>query len=144
MNVIFMKSANAPNEYPKTFTNQTTIDCDLLEPTSTKQPTFKLKKENAPIGFTHAVVFGATYVIVNDFTYDKGFCYITLVRSAVDTWWSTISSCKGRITRCADGDPYITDGLATQREGDKMTCKKIGQVFQKGTTYVFVKGVSRV
>lgn len=144
MNVTFYKSNNAPSEYPKTFTAPVTIDCDLLEPTSTKTPTLKLSKNNTPLGYTHAELFGAKYVLVNDFTYDKGFCYIRLVRSAMDTYFATIRGCQGRITRCKDGDPYIKDGLATQREGDKITCKKIGQAFSKGTTYVFVKGVSMV
>lgn len=142
MNVIFKKSSNAPNEYPKTFTNSRTVDCDILEPTSTKTPVLKMTKANAPIDYTHAELFGATYVIRNDFKYDKGFCYCSLVRSAMDTWWNIVKSCRARITRCTDGDPYIVDGLATQRAGDIISCRKIGTAFTRGTSYIFIKGVT--
>ena len=143
MNVIFYTCSNAPNEYPKSFGTGVTVDCDLLEPTSTKSPVLKMTQANAPIGKTHAGLWGAKYVVLNDFKYDRGFVYVRLVRSALDTWWSTVASCNCHITRCKNGEKYLIDNMATQLEGDKIGVKKVGTAFTKGCQYVFIKGVSQ-
>ena len=101
-----------------------------------------MTQANAPIGFTFAELWGAKYVIINDFKYDRGFVYVRLVRSALDTWWSSVRNCYGHVTRCKSGDAYIIDGLATQRSGDIISCQKIGRAFTSGVTYVFIKGVT--
>lgn len=145
MQISFYKTSNAPNEYPKTFDANTvkTKECTLLEPTSTKRPTIKLEKDETLKGYTHAVIWGDIYALENDFTYDKGYMYINCVRRPVDTYWNTIKNCKARITRSANSnETMLVDGLATQREGDLVSCTKIGTAFTKGCTYVFIKGVT--
>lgn len=142
MEVTFYKSSNAPNEYPKTFTDAKTKQCTLLEPTSTKSPVIKLEIDSTLKGYTHAVLWGDTYILRDDFQYEKGFMYINCVRSAIDTYWNTVKNCQARITRSQAGDPYIIDGLATQKEGDIVSCRKIGTAFTSGCTYVFIKGVT--
>ena len=142
MDITFYKSANAPNEYPKTLTNALTKSCTLLEPTSTKTPVIKLEIDNNLKGYTHAIIWGDIYILRDDFSYEKGFMYIQCVRSALDTYWDTVKNCQARITRSQSGDEYMIDGLATQRENDIISCRKVGTAFTSGCTYVFVKGVT--
>lgn len=143
MIVKFYKTSNAPNEYPKTFTNELEKNCTLLEPTSTKTPTLKLEIDNNLKGYTHAVIFGDKYILRDDFTYDKGFMYIQCVRSALDTYWDIVKNCGAHITRCQNGDAYIIDDLATQRENDSITCIDLGNIYTSGHSYIWIKGTTR-
>lgn len=142
LEVKFYKCSNAPNEYPKTFTDEKTKQCTLLEPTSTKAPTLKLEIDSSLKGYTHCKIWGDTYILNNDFSYDKGFMYINCVRSATDTYWSTIAGCSAHITRCADGEEMLMDELATQYENDLISCHPLGVAFSGNYSYIWVKGVT--
>lgn len=144
MQVIFKKSMNAPNEYPKTFDSITiTKDCDLLEPTSTKTPVLKLTKDVNLKGYTHAIIWGDVYELNNDFNYEKGFMYIRCVRSALDTWWNTVKNSSAHITRSYDsGDRYMVDNLAVQTKRISWSCVDLGQALASGSAYILVKGVT--
>lgn len=144
MEVIFKKSNNAPNEYPKTFaTNTITKDCDLLEPTSTKTPIIKLAKDITIIGYTHAIIWGDVYELENDINYDKGFMYIRCRRSALDTWWNTVKNSNAHITRSSDsGDRFMVDNLAVQTKRISWSCIDLGSAFTSGSAYILVKGVT--
>jgi len=112
-----------------------------LQPCSVINPTLKLAHNATYMAYNYCYIqdFGGYYYI-NSKTLDNGFLMLGLTKDVLMSYKSDILGSSGRVVRCASGDPFLPDNMATQRDGVTVVSKHLGNAFTSGNTYIMIKG----
>lgn len=112
-----------------------------LDPCTIMNPVIKLSHNATYMSYNYCHIpdFGGYYYI-NNKTLENGFIFLSLTRDVLMSNAGAILSSKATITRCANGDDYMVDNMAIQKDEIKTVVKHLGNAFTSGNTYVLIKG----
>lgn len=142
MNIILYNVTDDNRKINKTLGAGLTVqNVKPLQPCSVINPTLKLTHNAQYMTYNYCYIqdFGGYYYI-NSKTFDNGFMMLGLTKDVLMSYKNDILSSSARVVRCAGGDPFLPDNMATQRDGVTVVSKHLGNAFTSGNTYIMIKG----
>lgn len=128
--------------FSKTFTNETNVECSIIEPFNIENPQITLTSHGkGNYNYCYFDYLGKVrYYYIVEKVISKHNIILTLELDYLKTFASEILTSKAHIIRSNRGDVYLTDNLAKVRTQKQVVFRNLGTGLGAHVSYVMIKG----